>query len=146
MKSTFEQILVPTDFGDAAEHALEVGIAIAEKFGAGLTLMHSYGIPISYSYDGGILWPIDELRGAAEAEMAKALTQAAKTFPSIRSQLTGGDPSIDILDSVKAVDADLVVMGTHGRRGVARLLLGSVAEKTVRLACVPVLVVPARAR
>lgn len=146
MKPTFNHVLVPTDFGDAAGHAFDIAIAVAQKFGADITLMHSYGVPISYPYDGSIVWPIEQLRRSAEAEMQEAVAKAAKTFPKLRSLLVSGEPTADILDAVRATRADLVVMGTHGRRGIARFFLGSVAEKVVRLAGAPVLTVPARSR
>jgi nucleotide-binding universal stress UspA family protein len=78
----------------------------------------------------------------AEKRLAAALAEVRKAIPEARSVLGFGCPWQAILDVSKEIHVDLVVMGTHGRRGVAHALMGSVAEKTVRLSAVPVLTVP----
>lgn len=142
MKQTFKHIVVPTDFGAAAQAALDLGISLAETYGAQLTLTHVFGVPMGYAYDGIVSWPIDDLRRVATEELDKATVEAKSRFPGIKSYLGMGDVTQQILDLVAASRVDLIVMGTHGRRGISRVLLGSVAEKTVRLSSVPVLTVP----
>lgn len=137
--STFKHLLVPTDFSHAAGHALDLAVSIAEKFEADVTLFHAYTVPIAYTYEDVILWPADQLRTAAEDELDAAVRRVRERFPRITSRLSSGSPSELIVEHARATPTDLIVMGTHGRRGVSRVLLGSVAEKIVRLSPVPVL-------
>jgi nucleotide-binding universal stress UspA family protein len=138
--TAFKHILVPTDFGEAANHAVDVAIALATKFESKLTLLHAYTIPYAgYGYGDGLLWPIDELSRAAKTELDVALRKAKERYPKTEGVLVCGEPWHQILDTAKTCGADLIVMGTHGRRGFSRVFLGSVAERVVRLSPIPVL-------
>jgi nucleotide-binding universal stress UspA family protein len=131
-----------TDFDEDANRALDVAIALATKFESKLTLMHAYSLPVSgYGYAEGLLWPIDDLSLAAKTALNGALRKAKERYPKTDGVLVCGDPSSQILDLAAASGADLIVVGTHGRRGFSRVVLGSVAEKVVRLSPVPVLTV-----
>lgn len=139
----FERILVATDFSDSAQQALEHALCIAEKFGSELTLVHSWEAP-NYSYAAGLYLPVDviaPIERAAVARLQEATTQLRLRFPAAKSMLRSGVPWEEVLGAATAVKADLIVMGTHGRRGLERALLGSVAEKVVRMSTVPVLTV-----
>jgi nucleotide-binding universal stress UspA family protein len=139
-----QHILVATDFGESSKAAVETGVFMAKKLGAILTLFHAYEIPI-YGMDGVYPAAVDFLtpiREDAEKTLATTLAEVRKSMPDARSVLCFGSPWQGILNTVEELHVDLVVMGTHGRRGVAHALLGSVAEKTVRLSPVPVLTVP----
>lgn len=140
--ATFRRILVPTDFGEPSEQALHIALEMARGSGAELVLLHTCEIP-TYAYVGiassvDLLSPLAELAGQKLDELLKSLRTE---FPGARSMLKVGVPWEQILAAISEVGADLVVMGTHGRRGVAHALLGSVAEKIVRLSPVPVLTV-----
>jgi nucleotide-binding universal stress UspA family protein len=142
--STFNSILVPTDFSAASRHALEIGIELASKFDARLTLAHFWEVP-PYPYFGvmgewDLVTPIGE---AAEKQLASALAQAQQRLPRAISICRMGSPWQEILHVIDETQADLIVMGTHGRRGLSHALLGSVAEKVVRTSPVPVLTVQA---
>jgi nucleotide-binding universal stress UspA family protein len=141
----FRHILVPTDFGECAEQALEVAIGLATKLDAKLTLIHVCELPVSaYAmYAQGLYFPMDELEAAAKKALEEASVKLRTRMPSADTVLASGTAVEQILSARKDKDADLIVMGTHGRRGLSRVLLGSVAEKTVRLSPVPVLTVPA---
>lgn len=146
--NTFKHILVPTDFGEAAGHALECAIEIAAKCGAKLTLFHASWLPpAAYEAYGahaaGIDWRADDVARAARKTLEDALERTRQRYPKVESEVAFGEPWHAILESVAARDVDLVVMGTHGRRGLSRAVLGSIAEKIVRLAPVPVLTVSA---
>jgi nucleotide-binding universal stress UspA family protein len=139
----FERILVATDFRDSSAQALELALLMAEKFGSELTLVHSWEAP-NYSYAAGLYLPADVLgpiERAAAARLEEATTQLKVRHPKAKSLLRVGAPWEEVLGAAKDVKADLIVMGTHGRRGIGRALLGSVAEKVVRMARVPVLTV-----
>ena len=140
---SFERILVATDFSDSSRQPLELALQIAEKFGSELTLVHSWEAP-SYSYGGGLYFPVDmvaPIEHAAVARLEEAMTELKQRFPAAKSLIRAGVPWEEVLNAATQLKADLIVMGTHGRRGLERALLGSVAEKVVRMARVPVLTV-----
>lgn len=138
----FKHILLPTDFEPATAGALDVAVGLAKTFGAKLTLLHVWEIPI-YPYMEFML--NSEMIASVEARAAKrletVLESIKKEVPSADSLLKTGLPWTGVLDAIGDTKADLVVMGTHGRRGVSHVVLGSVAEKVVRLSPVPVLTV-----
>ncbi|CAN5922246.1 hypothetical protein BH11MYX4_BH11MYX4_13950 [soil metagenome] len=136
----FKHILVPTDFSDASERALSAAIELAVAFKSNLTLLHVWNVPVM-GYAEGLTWPIDEMKAAAKTSLTELRERVAKRVPGTDAFLERGLEWERILDFVKTKDVDLVVMGTHGRRGLPRLLLGSVAEKVVRLSPVPVMTV-----
>ena len=142
--NTFKHILVPTDFEPASKDALELALTLARTFDATVTLLHVWEIPI-YPYMDFMLNStlISDIEDAATKRLGTALTEIQKAFPSARSRLMHGMPSGTILDAIKELKPDLVVMGTHGRHGVSHSFLGSVAERIVRSSEVPVLTVHA---
>jgi nucleotide-binding universal stress UspA family protein len=139
----FKHILVAVDFGESSDQATDLAMQLAAKFGSALTLVHTYEIP-SYAYPNAsflvvdLLAPIEE---AARKQLDKALVDVQGRFPGAKAVLRHGAPAAEILATIEEVHADLLVAGTHGRRGISRTLLGSVAEKLVRMSPVPVLTV-----
>ncbi len=135
-------ILVPTDFSQAAAVALDYAVELAEKLGSKLLVMHAFELPLVGFPDGTM---------TITAEMATRITVAAqKALDDIVAKhetrgvelvtaLVQGDPREAVLTKAEEVGADLIVMGTHGRRGIARALIGSVAESVVRTSSIPVL-------
>jgi len=147
---TFNKILVATDFSDCSQRALDLAVELALKFESELVLVHSWEAP-AYSYGGGLYLPVDlvtPIEQAATAQLEKTLSELRQRLPRAVSRLRSGSAWQEVLDVASAVHADLIVLGTHGRQGLTRALLGSVAEKVVRLAAVPVLTVhgPANSR
>ena len=143
---TFRNILVPIDFDETSDHALKTATALAANLGASITVLHTVEIPpYAYAYFGAALPPPDML-SSLEAAARKSLDQKLETAPRDRAFgqaiLTTGVPWRQIIAGIEELKADLVVMGTHARRGVERMLLGSVTEKIVRASSVPVLTVP----
>jgi len=138
----FKHILLPTDFEAASAGAIEVGVSLAQTFGAKLTLLHAWEIPI-YPYMEFMLNSeiIAGIEARALNRLEAALESVRKSVPEADCRLKTGLPWTAILDAISETQADLVVMGTHGRRGVSHVLLGSVAEKIVRLSPVSVLTV-----
>jgi len=140
---TFKHIVVATDFSDCSARALDFGIELAAQFDAQLTLVHAWEIP-STGYSaalyspGDLLTPIEQ---AAATQLNAALESLRERLPRAKSVLRAGVAWEEIVAAAADVHADLIVVGTHGRRGVSRALLGSVAERVVRLSPVPVLTV-----
>ena len=137
------RILCPTDFSEASTHAVDLAVTMASRYKARIAAVHVV--------DAGVVVPefglstvasIDEaglsaLRRKTEAE----LSAASRAGISIDVFVDVGSPAARILDRAAMLPADLIVMGTHGRTGLGRLLMGSVAEKVVRSATYPVLTV-----
>jgi nucleotide-binding universal stress UspA family protein len=144
---TFERILCPVDFSETSVHAIEHAVAIANWSHARLSVLHAYppifvpvpGLPAPASRPGG-----DEL--ARARERACALARAAGATGDVEVRVEVGHPAAAILDSAASLEADLVVIGTHGATGIEHLILGSVAERVLRKASCPVLTVPPRVR
>lgn len=136
---TFEQVLVPVDFSDCSLDALEYGIQIAKDFGAALSLLHVLE-PVAYD-DDHMLVQQDLLKSKIDSQFKPYVDAIQSTGISVREAVCGGDPTDTILDWAGAKNCDLIVMGTHGRRGISHVLRGSVAEGVLRRAPCPVLAV-----
>jgi nucleotide-binding universal stress UspA family protein len=143
--SIFDKILVPTDFSAYSTSALRTGSELARRFGSAITLSHVYD-PLPYALPGDLA-PFNEeqqsrLRAEIEKELA-ALRVRAETAgaASVQTLVAEGQPAEEIARCAERGGFGLIVVGTHGRRGFQRALLGSVAERVVRLAQCPVLTV-----
>ncbi len=142
------RILFATDFSPASTPALDRAIDLAKDNGAELIITHVYEPPSRLSLDGYVLPQIyDEfeaaLRDEAEGALAPLVERAKRTGVKVRSLLIKGIPYRAIARAARAQAADLVVLGTHGRTGMARLFLGSVAARVISTAPCPVLTVRA---
>jgi nucleotide-binding universal stress UspA family protein len=141
MTRNFTTIIVPTDFSYASDAALGYARMLATRFGASLHLLHVVDEPGSWSE---VYAAIPEIQLRLSADAARRLeAMAACLPPPVRatSAVVCGAPVPSIVKEAETRGADLIVMGTHGRRGMGHLLLGSVAERVVRLAPCPVLTV-----
>jgi universal stress protein A len=141
-----KKILVPFDFGEPAEHALDFAQKLATGFGASVEVLYvvpylpSAALPIPEL--GAIpmaAHAVDEMEEDARARLHEALAPEDTRHRYLRKTVKIGDPRAQIVAHAAAEGADLIVMGTHGRTGAARFLLGSVAERVVREAPCPVL-------
>jgi nucleotide-binding universal stress UspA family protein len=136
-------VLVAFDFSDTSISALNYGRNLAHAFGGRLHVLHVADV-ISTSaaqfYPEGPGEPEAKASGLALNQLKTVLAaeDAADARPAVR---VAPDPAVSIVDYAKEIHADLIVIGTHGRTGVSRLLMGSVAEHVVRTAPCPVLVV-----
>jgi len=139
------RILYPTDFSATATQALKHALFLAEQFEAELHMLHAIILHESDPRDPDRHFPepseiLNQLFEIADSEMAEIVHKnEAKTFTLIEAKVRGYSAGEVILQYTDEHDIDLVVMGTHGRRGPARLFLGSVAEEVVRHAPCPVL-------
>jgi nucleotide-binding universal stress UspA family protein len=140
--SPFKHVLVATDFGKPAEHAEQLGIAFAEGFAAKLTLLFVLSVPNS-AYATGSELRIAELQLQAHKALDAKAATLKQRFPALSSVMRVGTPWEEIVAAAKETGVDLIVLGTNGRRGLPRALLGSVAERVVRMSPVPVLTVAA---
>lgn len=141
---TIQKILVPVDFSEHASDAMALAVDFAKSFGAAIHLLHCYAInPGGISPYGVVLSPqLDqEFRAGAEAKLAEWAEKISGEGVAVTTELTPEMPSQAISTTAKTIGADLIVMGSRGLTGLAHVLLGSVAERTLRLAPCPVLTV-----
>ncbi|MBS0205496.1 MAG: universal stress protein [Planctomycetes bacterium] len=134
------RILFPTDFSEPARHAQKYATTLAEKFGAELHVIHVVPEVIMPATDTISVWTLPEGSMKAQVDSAEQQLIAVAGADAIRC-VTVGFPVEEIMKYAKEHDIDLLVVGTHGHTGLSHLLLGSVAEKLVRLASCPVLTV-----
>lgn len=142
----FNHILVPTDFSESSDHALQMAVRFAAADGSQLTLLHVALMPAPYAADFGplpvpILLPnADELAAESRKLLQKQGEQDIPAGLNWTPKAVLGVPAEAISAEIAKGDYDLVIIGTHGRTGVRHLLLGSVAEQVLRRSKVPVLV------
>lgn len=138
------RILIPVDFSETSAAAAEYGVALAARLGAGVTLLHIYS-PGIVAMPDAVFAPTPEeqaaLAHASKVHLESLAMKLARDGVAIRCEAIEGLPADAILDWTARERPDMIVMGTHGRRGVSHLLLGSVAENMVRRAPCPVLTI-----
>jgi nucleotide-binding universal stress UspA family protein len=147
----YQHILVPVDYSECSRAAVRSALEIAQRFDASIDIVHVWDRP---TYVSDVLMVgsqgqsqkslVDLIRENAEKDMNDFL--ATLQFPPgarVSHRLISGEPASTIVEELAKGQHDLVVVSTHGRTGLAHLLLGSVTEKLVRLSPIPVLTVPA---
>jgi len=139
-------VLVPTDFSEPSKKALQYAVAFARQFDAKIALIHVR--PMPYYADELHFVPNGLVRDeSAEKPLRERLASLAATLPDevlAKTLLHIGTPFHEISESAKEIDADLIIISTHGRTGFKHVFLGSTAECVVRHAPCPVLVVRER--
>ena len=143
----FSRILIPTDFSPPSEAALEYARILAAKFGSSLRILHVIDDPTASSdfVADGFAPSTEDIRTAlleqARTRLDGLMNQVDRTRYHAHADAVLGMPAATIVEYAAATHAGLIVMGTHGRTGLAHLLMGSVAEQVVRTAPCPVLTV-----
>jgi nucleotide-binding universal stress UspA family protein len=143
----FKNILVPTEFSAHADEALRVAGDLAQRYDAAITIVHAYE-PLAYSVPDGFVLLNPQQHADVLTEFSKLLAAAKSTALAagarkVESEQLQGIAASEIVEHARAGGFDLIVMGTHGRTGISHALLGSVAERVLRRAPCPVLVVKA---
>ena len=150
-----KKILIAIDYNPTAQGVAETGYSLAKSMNAEVTLLHvvadyTYYSSLDYSpimgFDSfsnlGVLQTntVVELQNAAQDYLGK-IKQFLKD-DAIKTMIKDGDTGDAILEAVKELNADIIVMGTHSRRGLEKILMGSVAEKVLRHSVVPLFIIP----
>ncbi len=137
-------ILVPTDFSPGAEPALRWAATLADASNAEILLLHvlDFLTPalVAATPEVGV-WIDDEMVQHVRGEASASIAREAARLARARTMIREGMPRSAILEVAAESEADLIVMGTHGRTGLAHMLIGSVAEHVVRHSSIPVLTV-----
>jgi nucleotide-binding universal stress UspA family protein len=139
MAAGSDLILVPVDLEPASMRALEVAGNLAPRLGATVVALHVYTLP-RFAYPG--FTPV--MPSTLNEDIAAAARKAVESVGAakgVRVLLSEGDAATEILAAIEEMRPRLVVMGTHGRHGLSRLMLGSVAEKVMRKSPVPVMTI-----
>jgi nucleotide-binding universal stress UspA family protein len=137
-------ILVPTDFGKSSDRAIAYATDLAKALGSEIVIVHAWEIPMLGFPDGAFVATAElatRVLEAAQHGLKQALKLVEDTGVPTRGLLKQGPTWQMIVETSKEIGAGMIVMGTHGRHGLPRALLGSVAEKVVRTAHTPVLTV-----
>ncbi|MDO8432707.1 MAG: universal stress protein [Candidatus Binatus sp.] len=133
----FKKILCPVDFDESSLLALRLAAELAQERKANLYLLHVVAIPPGPE----VALPFGKMEAAARTRLERLARQKVKGKARYEIEVMMGDPGVEVLQAAKRLGADLIVMATHGRKGLRRLVLGSVAEYVVREAPCPVLTV-----
>ncbi len=144
-----QRIVVPMDFSDCSKRGLQYATALAERFDAEIVLVHAIEAPLNLppqtlvrlDPEGPPMPIMDYVREAADRRLKAMLAELELVHVKSRGVIDLGDVRDIVLEQSKALKADLIVMGTNGRKGLRHLLIGSVAEDIVRRASVPVLTI-----
>jgi universal stress protein A len=148
--TAFRRILHPTDFSRASAPALRRAVALARACRALLVLLHVMTPPSPFIGEGTPPSSYADLlivaRRSARRRLAAALARVRRERVRAQAIFAEGLPADEILRAARRARADLIVMGTHGRTGVSRVFMGSVAERVVRESRCPVLTVRAHGR
>jgi len=139
------QILAPTDFSEYSKQAIVSAYELAQTFGAKLILLHVVELPV---YPVEAFLPsavgttlLDDLERQARLHLAQLLPKAEHAKVEVMCLIAVGTPYYKIIEVANAKKVDLIVMATHGRTGLSHLVMGSVAERVLRMAPCPVLTI-----
>jgi nucleotide-binding universal stress UspA family protein len=143
MMMEVRHILSPTDFSEFSKKAIDYAFGLAQQFGAKLSLLHVIEVP-AFPIEGFVppgpgTRLLEDLERQARLDLARLLPQAAEEKVDITRLVVEGTPYRKIVETAEAEEVDFIVMATHGRTGLSHMLIGSVAERVVRIAPCPVL-------
>ncbi len=141
----FKKILFPVDLSESSEKILPYVQAMAKKFEAKIHILFAARV---FEYFSSIYVPgpsinkfEKEIIDGAEKKLYEFIDQYFKEYPGTKTVVVSGDASEEIINYVESQGIDLIIMGTHGRKGMDKIIFGSVAERVVKTSPVPVMVV-----
>ncbi len=142
MIEPFKKILVATDFSECADKAMERALDVAARYGATVRVVHAWDYPaVAYAAMGTTMIDVLPFEQAAKAHLDALVASLAERGVAVEASLCRGVAWDQIVSLAEQLKADLVVVGSHGRTGIKRAVLGSVAERVVRHSTAPVLTV-----
>lgn len=144
MTSAKKKILCPVDFSKGSASAVDKAKELAQAMSADVELLHAYQLPVMALPDGAVTVSpayVAEMLDRAQQALNKHRDELSIAGVHATTKLLEGNPAMVISDRAKELATPMIVMGTHGRSGFKRFLLGSVSERVVRTATSPVLTV-----
>lgn len=142
--SRFQTVVVPIDFSEHATAALDLAIEVTRATQSKIHLLHAYEVPLGAIPPYGVAVPpalIEQVRDAAARRLEKSAQRVEAAGVACETHVLHAAPADAIVEVASSTGADLIVMGTRGLTGLKHVLLGSVAERTVRTAPCPVLTI-----
>jgi universal stress protein A len=145
------KIVCPTDFSDGSERAIDYALSLAKLWNAQVWLVHVYELPLATvpvgvareaAEPGQLFDFLRQVKGQLSGKLDALVNKHKTPGNSVHARLIEGAPAGGIIEVAKELESELIVIGTHGRTGLAHLMVGSVAERVVRTATCPVLTVP----
>ncbi len=139
----YKRILCPVDFSDISKRVLQIAADLAKRFGANLHVIHVFQLPatmLEAVYED----PTDmeeEIRQRLNDKLNEFVQKTKKPDLKITTGVYEGVPDVEIIKSARENQADMIVMGTRGKTGLSHVLLGSVAERVIRNAEMPVMTI-----
>ncbi len=143
-----QRILVPIDFSDNAASVLDWAAHLAKEHGSRILLLHVYHLPVEFQQLEGAYLPPDfwsTVKNEAEQQLGRFAEDLRGRGLEVEALVREGYPATVIVEEAESLEADLVVIGTHGLSGLKHMLLGSIAERVVQKAPCPVLTVKSSA-
>lgn len=139
------KILIPTDFSELSHQAIDVALPMVKQLGAEVTFLHiierlDHPDDMTALFDEGYAYMMDRAR----ALLNDLVVRAKQENIQADSEIANGTPYIEILKMAEKIGANLIIMGTHGRKGLDHMLMGSQAERVVRMATCPVTTIKTR--
>lgn len=136
---TIKKVLIPTDFSELSDQAIDIALPIVKQLGAEVIFLHvierlDHPDDMTALFDEGYAFMMDRSR----ALLNDLVIRANQENMTGESEIANGTPYIEILRMAEKMGADLIIMGTHGRKGLNHMLMGSQAERVVRMAVCPV--------
>jgi len=140
-----KKILIPTDFSDYSRYALRYAVAFARSFGAKLFLFHSCEHSVlgagTEAYHFSVPEYMTEVEKNEKLRLEDWTAEVAREKIEVEPLFAVGTAYSTIVDAAREMDVDMIILATHGRKGVSHLVFGSTAEKVVRLSPCPVLTI-----
>jgi len=141
----FKTILMATDFSESSDYAFSYALSLAKKFNARLLLLHVINEPVDlrgfYAPHISFEKLEEEIEEGAQKMMEKFCQTHLRDYDNYETNIVPGIPYDEVIKKAVAANADLIILGTHGRTGLDHMLFGSTAEKVVRKSSVPVMTV-----
>lgn len=138
-------IVCAVDFAEASDRALEHAIALAKSLDAPVLAVHAWSLPAFAGPDSAFVFGpevVGEITTELQAQLRKLLERHKESGVNLEGRLMVGAPVEAVIDAATKHEAQYIVISTHGRSGLSRFVLGSVAERMVRMSPIPVVVVP----
>ena len=148
MSIEVRRILVPIDFSENAASVLDWAAHLAKEHGSRILLLHVYHLPVEFQQLEGAYLPPDfwsTVKNEAEQQLGRFAEDLRGRGLEVEALVREGYPATVIVEEAESLEADLVVIGTHGLSGLKHMLLGSIAERVVQKAPCPVLTVKSNA-
>jgi nucleotide-binding universal stress UspA family protein len=143
MTTTPKLVLVATDFSQGSDEALEAAIGLAQRSSAPLEILHVLELNAEpFPFGGSYYSERGPLIAFIDRELAHRVDRAGAAGVVATGKMIEGSAAVEILQRARDIGADLIVVGTHGRKGLAHVVLGSVAQQVVQRSRCPVLTVP----